>query len=96
MISIIQSCFHIATYLYNYGKQKNAASYHCLNTWIKVMLQSIIINLMFMQHYMYSKHFSISHMCVCVCVCVCVCAYVSPPPRLLITSGMIWCDMEPL
>ena len=24
-------------------------------------------------------------MCVCVCVCVCVC----PPPRLLITSGMI-------
>jgi len=31
-------------------------------------------------------------MCVCVCVCVCVC----PPPRLLITSGVIWCDMEPL
>ena len=25
-------------------------------------------------------------MCVCVCVCVCVC----PPPRLLITSSMIW------
>jgi len=22
----------------------------------------------------------------------CVC----PPPRLLITTGMIWCDMEPL
>jgi len=30
--------------------------------------------------------------CVCVCVCVCVCL----PPRLLITSGMIWCDIEPL
>ena len=28
-------------------------------------------------------------MCVCVCVCVCVC----PPPRMLITSGMIWCDI---
>ena len=27
---------------------------------------------------------------VCVCVCVCL------PPRLLITSGVIWCDMEPL
>ena len=30
--------------------------------------------------------------CVCVCVCVCLCAFVSvcPPPRLLITSGVIW------
>ena len=27
-------------------------------------------------------------MCVCVCVCVC------PPPRLLITSGMMWCDVH--
>ena len=27
-------------------------------------------------------------MCVCLCVCVCMC--VSPPPRLLITSGVIW------
>jgi len=27
---------------------------------------------------------------VCVCVCVCVC----PPPRLLITSGLIWCEIE--
>ena len=29
-------------------------------------------------------------MCVCVCVCMCVC----PPPRLIITSGVIWtpCD----
>ena len=30
-------------------------------------------------------------MCVCVFVCVCVC----PPPRLLITSGMMWCDIDP-
>ena len=32
-------------------------------------------------------------MCVfgCVCVCVCVC----PPLRLLITSGMMWRDMDP-
>jgi len=26
-----------------------------------------------------------AHVCVCVCVCMCVC----PPPRLLITSGVI-------
>ena len=28
--------------------------------------------------------------CVCVCVCVCMC----PPPRLLITSGMMWRDID--
>ena len=28
-------------------------------------------------------------MSVCVCVCVC------PPSRLLITSGMMWHDMDP-
>ena len=28
--------------------------------------------------------------CVDVCMCVCVCVCVCPPPRLLITSGMIW------
>ena len=33
------------------------------------------------------------HVCVCVCVSACVC--VSPPPRLLITSGMMWCDIDP-
>ena len=27
-------------------------------------------------------------MCVCVCVC--------PPPRLLITSGVMWRDMDPM
>jgi len=40
--------------------------------------------------------------CVCVCacvracvrVCVCVCVCVCPPPRLLITNGVIWCDIE--
>ena len=34
--------------------------------------------------------------CVCVsaCVCVCECVCVSPPLMLLITSGMMWCDME--
>ena len=30
-------------------------------------------------------------MSVYVCVCLCVC----PPPRLLITSGVIWCDIDP-
>ena len=30
-------------------------------------------------------------MSVCVCVYVCV---LCPPPRLLITSGMMWCDMD--
>ena len=29
-------------------------------------------------------------------VCVCVCACVSPPPRLLITSGVIWRDIYPM
>ena len=29
---------------------------------------------------------------VCVCVCVCVCL----PPRLLITSGVMWRDMNPI
>ena len=29
-------------------------------------------------------------MCVCVCVCVCL------PPRLLITSGVMWYDIEPI
>ena len=27
---------------------------------------------------------------VCVCVCVCL------PPRLLITSGVMWCDIDPI
>ena len=27
-------------------------------------------------------------MCVCVCVCVC------PLPRQLISSGMMWCDID--
>ena len=35
-------------------------------------------------------------MCVCVlCVCVCVCLHVCPLPRLLITSGMKWYDIDP-
>ena len=29
--------------------------------------------------------------CVHVCVCVCVCL----PPKLLITSGVMWHDMNP-
>ena len=38
--------------------------------------------------------------CMCVCVrvcvraCVCVCVCVCLPPRLLITSGMMWHDMD--
>ena len=32
--------------------------------------------------------------CVCVCVCVCLCVCVCPPPRLLITSGMMWRDID--
>ena len=36
--------------------------------------------------------------CVCVfaCVCVCVCVCVCPPLRLLITSGVMWHDMNPI
>ena len=30
-------------------------------------------------------------MCICVCVCLCVCV-----PRLLITSGVMWRDMDPI
>ena len=38
--------------------------------------------------------------CVCVCVCLCVCVYVCvyvcvSALRLLITSGMMWYDMDP-
>ena len=33
--------------------------------------------------------FAHRYVCVCVCVCVCMC----PPPRALITSGVIWCDI---
>ena len=29
---------------------------------------------------------------VCVCLCACEC----PPPRLLITSGVMWRDMDPI
>ena len=28
-------------------------------------------------------------------VCVCVCVSVCPPLRLVITSGVMWCDMDP-
>ena len=44
------------------------------------------------------------HARACVCACVCarmcvrvgVCVYVCiPAPRLLITSGVTWCDMDP-
>ena len=31
---------------------------------------------------------------VCVCVCVSVCVSVRPPLRPLITSGVIWCDID--
>ena len=34
--------------------------------------------------------------CVLVCVCVCVCVCMCPPPRLLITNGMMWHDMNPI
>ena len=33
-------------------------------------------------------------MCVYVRVCVCVC--MCPPPRLVITSGVMWHDMDPM
>ena len=33
---------------------------------------------------------------MCVCVCVCVCLRVCPPPRLLIISGVMWCDIDPI
>ena len=36
------------------------------------------------------------HKSMFVCVCVCVFACVCPPPRLLITSGVMWCDIDPI
>ena len=33
---------------------------------------------------------------VSMCVCVCVCLHVCPPPRLLITSGVMWRDIDPI
>ena len=30
--------------------------------------------------------------CADVCMCLCVC----PPPRVLITSGVMWHDMDPI
>ena len=33
---------------------------------------------------------------ICVCVYVCVCLRVCPPPRLLITSGMMWTPYDRL
>ena len=32
------------------------------------------------------------YVCLCVCLCVCVC----PPPRISITSGVMWCDIDPI
>ena len=34
--------------------------------------------------------------CVDVCMFVCLCMCVYPPPRLLITSGVMWRDMGPI
>ena len=40
---------------------------------------------------------SVCMLCVCVCVCVCVCACMCVLPlRLLITSDVIWHDMDPI
>ena len=32
-------------------------------------------------------------LCGCLYVCVCACAYVCQPARLLIITGMMWCEM---
>ena len=39
-----------------------------------------------------SDPLQIVSMRACVCVCVCVCVFLHP--RLLITSGMMWRDMD--
>ena len=31
-----------------------------------------------------------------ICKCVYVCVFVCSPPRLLITSSVMWCDMDPI
>ena len=35
-------------------------------------------------------------LCGCLYVCLCMCLCVCPPPRLLITSGVMWHDMDPI
>ena len=32
---------------------------------------------------------------LCECVCMFVCVHVYPPSRLLINSGVMWCDINP-
>ena len=34
------------------------------------------------------------HVCVCMCVYACVYASVYPSPKLLITSGVMWCAIQ--
>ena len=38
----------------------------------------------------------VSYNCFCANVCKCVSMFVCPSPRLLITSGLMWCDMDPI
>ena len=37
-----------------------------------------------------------ANICVLVCLRVCVCVCVCPLPRLLMTSGGMWCDIDPI
>ena len=49
---------------------------------------------LFLCRRLYVRVFVCVCVCVFVCVCVCVCVCVSLPPRLLITSGVIWTSYD--
>ena len=41
------------------------------------------------------ESFLSANVCMHLCLRVCVCVFVCPPPRLLITSDVMWCDIDP-
>ena len=44
-------------------------------------------------HLVFARAWFLEIVLVRVSVCMCVCVSVCPPPRPLITSGVIWCDI---
>ena len=59
------------------------ATYICLLTCMLIAMHICFLEIIFL-------HIGV---CVCVCVCLSVCLSVCPPPRVLLTSGIIWYDI---
>ena len=69
----------------------------CINSYEEVFLLMYVATYVRIIHvYMYmlvdmflnQAHAWFKNICMLVCVC--------PPPRLLITSGVMWCDIDPI